>query len=222
MDGINKMKNNALLQQKKDLYQKIADLTRPKCAECRVPLSCCSAEYCHMTIELAKESYGIDLKPTNHPTLPLMGEYGCIAEPYLRPACALHLCSINSLGFDKDPKFNKEYYQIRGKIEKIQYQELLAKDKEKKEECPNLKNLDLKKDKSNYPQRTIIEFDNREQDLTDWAKEKNIPLSTLHRRLYRSKWPLEKALTLPVNRRNNKGDNKFCDVPKKEKKVEVK
>jgi len=100
------------------LYQQIADLTAPKCANsCRAPHSCCSPEYCEMAIELASEQ-GVTLSPTKHPTLPLMSSNGCIAAPHFRPLCSLHLCSISSLGFDPDPNFNKQYFQLRKQIDK--------------------------------------------------------------------------------------------------------
>lgn len=100
------------------LYQEMADLTRPKCAACRVPLSCCDAFYCELARENS-EAVGVKIQPTGHPTLPYMGPTGCIVPPHLRPLCTLHVCSINSLGCDpKDPIFTKTYFSLRGRIEK--------------------------------------------------------------------------------------------------------
>lgn len=100
------------------LYQEMADLTLPECRSCKVPLSCCSSEYCQMTMEYAKNEWGVELVTTNHDRLPLMGESGCTASPHLRPWCTMHTCAINGLGmkFD-DPDFNKAYFSLRRKIE---------------------------------------------------------------------------------------------------------
>ena len=69
-----------------------------------------------MAIEIAAEK-GVALTPTGHPELKLMGPNGCIAPPHLRPDCTLHVCSINSLGFDpKDPAFTKAYFKLRGAL----------------------------------------------------------------------------------------------------------
>lgn len=100
------------------LYQKMADLTEPKCRECRAPWSCCSSEYCDAAIEMAAER-GVVLASTGHPTLPLMGPKGCVAEPHLRPMCTLHVCSINGMGFDaKDSAFTKKYFALRDEIDR--------------------------------------------------------------------------------------------------------
>ncbi len=107
----------------KVLFQQMADLTAPQCAGtavggCKFPHSCCSSEYCEMAIEIAKEE-GITLEIQTHdPKLPLMGPNGCIAPPYVRPLCTLHVCSINGLGFNiKDPKWTVKYFKLRNKIE---------------------------------------------------------------------------------------------------------
>jgi hypothetical protein len=103
------------------LYQEMADLTLPKCKECRVPLSCCDSMYCDMAFAYAKAE-GVNLERTNHPTLPLMGEKGCTAPPYLRPLCTLHVCSINSLGFDaKDLKWTNKYFALRERIDELEF-----------------------------------------------------------------------------------------------------
>jgi hypothetical protein len=103
------------------LYQEMADLTEPKCRQCRVPQSCCSAEYCAMAIEIATE-HGVTLQVTTHDRLPLMGPTGCTAPPWTRPLCTFHVCSINNIGIDvKDPVFTKGYFKLREKIEKEEY-----------------------------------------------------------------------------------------------------
>jgi len=99
-------------------YARMSEITQPKCAtECRLPRSCCSPEYCGMTIENARERWNTELATTDHPKLPLMGPEGCTPAPHFRPWCTLHLCSINALGFDKDMDFTKEYFKVRVKID---------------------------------------------------------------------------------------------------------
>lgn len=104
------------------LYQQMADLTLPKCKQCRIPLSCCSPEYCSMAIDYAQERYGVTLISTGHKTLPLMGVNGCTVAPHLRPMCTMHVCSINSMGCDtKDLKWTEEYFALRDQIDEKEY-----------------------------------------------------------------------------------------------------
>jgi hypothetical protein len=50
-----------------------------------------------------------------------MGPGGCVAPPHFRKLCTLHVCSINSLGFDpKDPRFTREYFILREQIEQLE------------------------------------------------------------------------------------------------------
>ncbi len=99
------------------LYQAMADLTRPKCGECRIPLSCCDPMYCDMARDLIAKA-GILIEETGHQTLRYMSPTGCVVPPHLRPLCTLHVCSINGLGFDpKDPEFTKKYFALRKKID---------------------------------------------------------------------------------------------------------
>ncbi len=111
--------NNNLVQ----LFGKMADLTKPKCAECKIPHSCCSPEYCEMAIQLAFKD-GVTLTPTNHPKLKMMESSGCTAPVHYRPLCTLHVCSINSLGFDSDAEFTKSYFELRDKIELAYFEEI--------------------------------------------------------------------------------------------------
>jgi hypothetical protein len=112
-----------------EAYKQMAELTLPYCkGKCAVPLSCCSPEYCVLTLQLAKEEWGVDLKTTNHPTLALMGPDGCIADPHLRPFCTLHVCSMNGLGVLRESHFGpinqeatEKYFQIRIRIEELEY-----------------------------------------------------------------------------------------------------
>lgn len=104
------------------LYQQMADLTQPECANnCRVPLSCCDPMYCEMAEQYAKEKYNIDLETTGHATLKFMGEKGCTVAPYLRPSCTMHTCAVNSLGFKPDDKdWTRKYFALRYKIEGLE------------------------------------------------------------------------------------------------------
>lgn len=105
------------------LYREMADITLPKCKECRVPLSCCSAEYCRLAIKFAPKKWGVELKETGHKTLPLMGESGCVVAPHLRPLCTMHVCCINSIGCDpKDPEWTDKYFELRNQIENLEYE----------------------------------------------------------------------------------------------------
>lgn len=105
------------------LYKEMADITLPKCEKCRLPLSCCSPEYCYMAIEYAPRRWGVELKETGHEKLPLMGENGCVAAPHLRVLCTLHVCCINSLGFDpKDPRWTERYFELREEINELEYE----------------------------------------------------------------------------------------------------
>lgn len=109
------------------LYQQMYEMTEPECRlSCRCPQSCCSPEYCEITIEYAKERWGVDLTRGTHPKLPLMGEIGCLAAPHLRPICTLHTCDINSLGFKKGVgkeagNWTKRYFKLRSKIEELEW-----------------------------------------------------------------------------------------------------
>jgi len=95
----------------KTLYQQMADLTRPKCGSCRVPLSCCSSEYCEETLRFA-EKQGTPLQTTQHPKLPLMGDNGCTAPPHLRPICTVHVCEQHLMDVD----FAEKYYTLREEL----------------------------------------------------------------------------------------------------------
>ena len=102
------------------LYEKMYNLTRPKCGECRVPMSCCSPEYCNMSITYAEEKYGIKMQTTDHQSLPLMGENGCTAEPYLRPLCTVHVCEMHYM---IDVGFNEKYFSLRDQIQMAEFDE---------------------------------------------------------------------------------------------------
>lgn len=69
-----------------------------------------------MAIELAQQ-YGVELKPVREDKCPLLGPEGCIAEPYLRPLCSLHIC--DKLLFSS-PYLMRDYYDLRDKINRIE------------------------------------------------------------------------------------------------------
>jgi hypothetical protein len=107
------------------LWKQMAEHTCGKCGtpHCRIipeisPNRCCDKLYCNIAQNYAKNRFGIELKPTGHPDLPFMGPTGCTVEPYLRPICAVHQCSINSLGVLRgDPVWTREYFRLREAID---------------------------------------------------------------------------------------------------------
>jgi len=105
------------------LFEEMSVLTRPECEKCRVPLSCCSPEYCEIAISYAAEEYQLQLKRTDHPKLPLMGPTGCTAAPHLRPLCTLHTCKINGIGTSGDPVWDKKYFMLREQIDEASYEQ---------------------------------------------------------------------------------------------------
>ena len=106
------------------LYQQMADLTAPECAQtCPNPHSCCDSMYCEMAMEIATDR-GVVLGRTDHPTLPLMGPSGCTAPPHVRPLCTLHTCAISGLGVKPgDDEWTARYFELREKIEELEYAE---------------------------------------------------------------------------------------------------
>lgn len=110
------------IEQLIDAYNRMYLLTNEVCSkQCRAPLSCCSPEYCELTIEHARGSWGVELKRTGHATLPLMGPTGCTVAPHLRPLCTLHACPINGLGTFKDQAKDDAYFELRAKIDELEY-----------------------------------------------------------------------------------------------------
>jgi hypothetical protein len=95
-------------QKLKDLYTKMAELTKTVClSEClggRVG-SCCSPEYCQMAIDFAKEN-DIELTETKNAK-------GCLVEPWLRPLCTLHICERILM---RDVDFASKYFDLRDEI----------------------------------------------------------------------------------------------------------
>lgn len=101
-----------------DLYAKIAEHTLPECRACINPYSCCDRMYCESAIKFAKKKWGVDLQPTGHEKLPLMGPQGCTAAPHLRPMCAMHTCQMNSIGSKPgDRAWTEEYFRLHERIQ---------------------------------------------------------------------------------------------------------
>lgn len=112
------------------LYKTMAEFTLIECKSCRVPLSCCSPEYCEFTMHLAKQR-GVVLETTGHPRLPMMGPDGCIAPPHLRPMCSVHTCDIMSMGYRRQRNgdepgeadaWSRKYFDLRSQIEQEESQ----------------------------------------------------------------------------------------------------
>lgn len=103
------------------LFQQLYEHTQPECIQkCRLPMSCCSPEYCEMSIEYAQNLWSVKLQRTNHPRLPMMGPTGCTAAPHLRPWCTKHVCCVNTLGYkNNDPKWTDEYFHLTEKIDEV-------------------------------------------------------------------------------------------------------
>jgi len=107
------------------LYGKMYQLTNPECGQCRVPYSCCSAEYCHMARDHAKDMWGEDLpeigKFPYSGKVPYLVSDRCIVPPHLRPLCTLHTCDVGSLGCKwGDLEWTQKYWALRTKIETLE------------------------------------------------------------------------------------------------------
>lgn len=101
------------------LFQEMAELTLPKCKACPVPMSCCDPMYCEIAEQYSNQQ-GYELPEKEAGKLPWMSATGCKLAPHMRPLCTLHVCSINSLGFDpKDPEFTEKYFKLREQIETL-------------------------------------------------------------------------------------------------------
>lgn len=105
----------------KDLYAQMSALTAPSCAACPTAFSCCASHHCEVAMAWAKFAWGVELAPTGHPALPLLGARGCTAPAHLRPICTVHTCCINELGEDPaDPAWTQRYFDLREQIEEIE------------------------------------------------------------------------------------------------------
>jgi hypothetical protein len=106
-------------------YKQMSELTAPLCGKCprmqQAVNRCCDKRYCEMAIQIAKKDWGVTLKPTGHSIIPLMGPDGCTAEPHFRPLCTLHNCQINAFGYTLNSKWDKKYFDLRSKINTLQF-----------------------------------------------------------------------------------------------------
>jgi hypothetical protein len=107
------------------LFQQMSDHTKDRCGECKGvhPVTrCCQPEYCDMARDFAQDEFGVKLEPTGHPTLPFMGEKGCVVAPHLRPLCTLHDCAINSRGTTGNGEWDERYFSLRAQIDEALFE----------------------------------------------------------------------------------------------------
>jgi hypothetical protein len=79
--------------------------------------------YCGCAEEYARDEWGVDLTPlkTGHPTLPFMGDSGCVVPVHLRPLCTIHTCEIAANGFKRgDTEWTEKYFELRERIEELE------------------------------------------------------------------------------------------------------
>lgn len=100
------------------LYAELAALTEPECLmHCERPMTCCEERYCSIAIDFAAEHWDVDLQPTWHAALPLMGTAGCVADPHLRPMCTAHTCDVCQYGAKRgDPAWTERYFALKAVI----------------------------------------------------------------------------------------------------------
>lgn len=104
------------------LYAELSTLTEQECSgNCERPRTCCEEKYCLFAMDFAKANWQIDLAPTWHPALPLMGDDGCTVAPHLRPICTAHTCEICAHGVKRgDEAWTARYYEIVDAIRTIE------------------------------------------------------------------------------------------------------
>lgn len=68
----------------------------------------------------------------------------------------------------------------------------------------NCKWATMKEQANNRRTNHFIEFNGKNQSMSDWAKEINIPYQTLKSRINSMGWEIERALTTPVNKKRGK------------------
>lgn len=105
----------------KTVSQQMADHTKPQCAACPVAYSCCDAMYCGAAKAFA-EKMGETIDYNEDREIPCLGSDGCTVDPWLRIACTLHTCEINSMGFTSDPAWDKTYFDLREKMTSLYHQ----------------------------------------------------------------------------------------------------
>lgn len=104
------------------LYAELAALTEPECSgQCERPRTCCEERYCLIAIEFARQNWDVELQPTWHPVLPLMGDDGCTAAPHLRPVCSAHTCEVCTYGRKRgDEVWTRRYDELMRTIADVE------------------------------------------------------------------------------------------------------
>lgn len=106
----------------KAAYDAMYEHTKNECGQCKIPYSCCDEFACRVTMECAKELYGVELTPLpkedrlgpERKNALFLGKNGCVVPPHLRPLCTLHTCDINGLGFKPGEKeWTDQYFKLR-------------------------------------------------------------------------------------------------------------
>lgn len=109
------------------LYDELQKHTIADCNKFCNTKTCCVNAYCERTQKFARETYGVELEPTGHPTLLFMTDTGCSVAPHLRPECTEYVCCIRDHGGRSgDPVWTEKYYALR---RKILFNEILEKAK---------------------------------------------------------------------------------------------
>ena len=100
------------------LYAELAAHTEPECAaRCERPLTCCEERYCEIAMDFARRYWNVDLPPTWHRVLPLMGPGGCTAAPHLRPICTAYTCEVCQHGEKRgDAAWTERYRELCASI----------------------------------------------------------------------------------------------------------
>jgi len=103
-----------LRQRLQALYAELSAATAGECAAaCTRPQSCCASLYCGIAIDFARSHWDVELVPTWHRSLPLMGPDGCTAAPHLRPLCTAHTCAISDFGCKQgDAGWTARYFTL--------------------------------------------------------------------------------------------------------------
>lgn len=96
----------------------------------------------------------------------------------------------------------KNWWTIK-KNELIKAIQFIQNNVEKKDEESIVEEEKTSPDKSSKKKRKqdLIEYNGKTQNLSQWARELEMPGQTLYARLYLSKWPVEKAFETPVRRK---------------------
>ena len=100
-----------------DLYQRVANLTKPKCASCNVPFGCCSPDIGLFVEEQLKE-IGVIYPKTGNKKCQYLSDEGCATPPKHRPLCSVHVCEKHYI---IDQKFAQEYFDLREEIDELEY-----------------------------------------------------------------------------------------------------